>query len=152
MRKHVYKGHALVLRKYLIIPYIHTCMHNWSLLSFSRDYGLASPKWRGGLQVRLRMTYFLENFFMAGLFTLRVFASFCWEEISKEIYEPGGFQHNRECSKNDVLSNQTILSASFVRWSYPRRFSNHDCFLQTQLHTRLTEFLLSRRLLCSALF
>ena len=65
--------------------YIHTYIHNWPLQHFSQDFGLAShtthvvcvnfiSEWRD-LQFNVDSErHFLRNFFMAGLFTLRVFA------------------------------------------------------------------------------
>ena len=63
----------------------HTDIHNWPLQSFSQDYGLASHSTHV-VYVNFFYTFvlgrltstpnyrFLRNFFMAGLFALRVFA------------------------------------------------------------------------------
>ena len=51
----------------------YTYIHNWPLQPFSQDYGLASHC--GIYSLTSTPNYrFLRNFFMAGLFTFRVFA------------------------------------------------------------------------------
>ena len=62
---------------YSFPEYIHTYIHNWPLQPFSQDYGLALMLYVSGGTYNLTSTSndkFLGNFFMAGLFTLRVLA------------------------------------------------------------------------------
>ena len=77
--------HYILLQNSLLNN-IHTYIHNWPLQPFSQDYGLASHtthvmcvnfiRERRDLEFNVdsERQIFLRNFFMAVLFTLRVFA------------------------------------------------------------------------------
>ena len=84
------------ISKHCQCVFLHTYIHNWPLQPFSWDYGIASHtthvvcinfirKWRD-LQFNIDSEReIFENFFLAGLFTLRVLPEFCREEIAEEI-------------------------------------------------------------------
>ena len=67
-----------------LLPKRIPSIHNWPLQPFCQDYGLASHttyvvcvhfirKWRSYSLTSTANARFLRNFFMAGLFTVRVF-------------------------------------------------------------------------------
>ena len=82
---------------------------------------------------------FFRNFSWAILLTLR-------EEINEKNIYFFIFRLVRKClygSKADCIIYIHMLFISILFGRYlQRRSSNHNCFLHTQLHTRLTEFLL----------
>ena len=74
-----------MIRSWMFPSEMHTYIRNWSLQPFSQDYDLAFHtiyvvcvnfihEWRNPQFKVDRTTDFLTNFFMTGLFTLRVFA------------------------------------------------------------------------------